>query len=735
MSYPFETIRATLLARSEHFLRNWFPLGKVRGTEFVLGNIQGDAGDSLKISLVKGVGKDFASGDSYGDLIDVYAAHNNISVKEAADSLMATLGIRADQPVRKRPKRPDPSPSNDWLGAWTAAGVETPPHDAPSDPSAFSNQRLGYPDNVYHYCDTDGKLRWVICRWNGRETQRKTFTPYTWSGGVWIPKAPPTPRSLYGLETLSRKGTVIVTEGEKAADAARRLFANCPVVSAPNGAAAVKNADWGELAGRKIVVWADADDAGKKYLEDLMPILRLISDSVRYVDVSDHSDGWDAADWEGSPEEAWAWIKGRLREWANPKVKAEAAAGEAVSLVNRLELWESLGLERKSNGAPYASMDNFSRILTQVWGNTLHYDTFLNQNRIEINGVAEKIADSHVLDILLKIQRSYGIQSATDRAVRQAVLLHCSKNRRNCLQEWLNSLTWDGSARIEQLFVDGFGAPDTQYVRAVGRSFLIGMVARALRAGCQLDTMPILEGAQGIGKTRGIEALAGQEWYADVDATMGSREFIEQIQGKWVVEISELSAMRAGDVEKVKTTLTKTVDVYREPYSTFATDHPRQCVFIGSTNADAYLLDDSGNRRFLPIECSRVDRQWIRENRLQLIAEAVAAFKDGQTWWDIPVDLAKTEQSKREFEDSLVDRIRDYAIFHENINIAEMLNSWQIPPDRQTVAFQRRISSCLRRLGYTRNKSGGLIIWRLEALTLPPRSGAVTPIRRAKVID
>jgi predicted P-loop ATPase len=247
--------------------------------------------------------------------------------------------------------------------------------------------------------------------------------------------------------------------------------------------------------------------------------------------------------------------------------------------------------------------------------------------------------------------------------------------------------------------------------------------------------MPILEGAQGIGKTRGIEALAGQEWYADVDATMGSREFIEQIQGKWVVEISELSAMRAGDVEKVKTTLTKTVDVYREPYSTFATDHPRQCVFIGSTNADAYLLDDSGNRRFLPIECSRVDRQWIRENRLQLIAEAVAAFKDGQTWWDIPVDLAKTEQAKREFEDSLVDRIRDYAIFHENINIAEMLNAWQISPDRQTVAFQRRISSCLRRLGYTRNKSGGLIIWRLEALTLPPRSGAVTPIRRAKVID
>jgi predicted P-loop ATPase len=216
---------------------------------------------------------------------------------------------------------------------------------------------------------------------------------------------------------------------------------------------------------------------------------------------------------------------------------------------------------------------------------------------------------------------------------------------------------------------------------------------RALQPACQLDTMPILEGAQGIGKTRGIETLVGSEWYADVDAAMGSKEFIEQIQGRWVIEISELSAMRAGDVEKVKTTLTKTVDVYREPYATFATDHPRQCCFIGSTNADAYLLDDSGNRRFLPISCSKVDRQWLRENRVQLIAEAVAAYKNGQTWWDVPVDLAKVEQSKREFEDALIEKIRDYSIMHETINISEMLNSWQVAPDRQTVSFQRRVGT------------------------------------------
>lgn len=736
MSIPFETIRSALLNRSEHYLRQWFPLGKVQGTEFLIGNIFGDSGESLKINMVKGVGKDFASGDSFGDLIDVYAAHNNLSIKQAATELMQQLGIRDDAPIRTRvPVKKADRNIGDWLSAWTEAAVETPPNDAPTDPSAFPNAKHGYPDHVYHYCDTNGKLRWVICRWDETPTRRKNFTPYTWSNGSWMPKAPPTPRSLYGLETLTRKGTVIIVEGEKAADAARRLFPGCPVVSAPNGASSVKNADWNDIAGRKIVVWPDADEAGKKWLDELMPILKLITESVRVVDVSEHGDGWDAADWQGTPAQAWEWIKGRLREWTDPKIKADSKAGKTVTLVNRLELWESLGLERKSNGKPYASVDNFERILGQVWGNSLHYDSFLNQNRIEKNGKIEKINDAHVLEILVAIQRSYGVQEAGEKSVRQAIILHCSKNKRNCLQEWLNSLTWDGTPRIEQLFITGFGAADNNYTRSVGRCFLIGMIARALNPGCQVDTMPILEGAQGIGKTRGIETLAGKDFYADIDATMGSREFIEQVQGRWVVEISELSAMRAGDVERVKTTLTKTVDVYREPYSTFATDHPRQCVFIGSTNADAYLLDDSGNRRFLPIACTEVDRSWIKENRQQLIAEAVAAYKQGQLWYDLPLDLAKTEQSKREFEDSLIEKIRTYGILKDTISIAEMLYDWQIPPDRQTMQFQKRIASCLKRLGYYRIKSGGLIMWRLDALTLPPAAGTVTPIRKAKVLD
>ena len=736
MSIPFDAIRSALLDRSEHHLRRWFPLGKVQGTEFLIGNIFGDAGESLKINMVKGIGKDFASGDTYGDLIDVYAAHNNLTVKEAANDLMQQLGIRADQPVKTRvPKKTIKSSTGDWLAAWTEAAIETPPVDALTDPQAFPNAKLGYPDHVYQYCDTNGKLRWVICRWNASGTRKKTFAPYTWSGDGWIPKAPPVPRSLYGLETLTRKGTIIIVEGEKAADAARRLFPGCPVVSAPNGASSVKNADWNDLAGRKIVAWSDADESGRKWLDDLMPILRLITDSVRYVDVSEHGDGWDAADFTGTPDQAWEWIKTRLREWVDPKTKADSKAGKTINLVNRLELWESLGLERKANGKPYASVDNFERILAQVWGSTLHYDSFLNQNRIEKNGKIEKINDAHVLEILVTIQRGYGIQEAGEKSVRQAIILHCSKNQRNCLKEWLNNLKHDGIPRMEKLFIQGFGSIDNNYTRSVGRCFLIGMVARALNPGCQVDTMPILEGQQGIGKTRGIEALAGKDFYADVDAAMGSREFIEQVQGRWVVEISELSAMRQGDVERVKTTLTKTVDVYREPYSVFATDHPRQCVFIGSTNADAYLLDDSGNRRFLPIACTSVDRAWIKDNREQLIAEAVAAYKKGQSWYDIPIELAKTEQSKREFEDSLVEKIRTYGLLKDTISIAEMLYDWSIPPDRQTVQFQRRVGSCLKRLGYYRVKTGGLILWRLDALTLPQNRDNVTPIKKAKVLE
>jgi len=262
------------------------------------------------------------------------------------------------------------------------------------------------------------------------------------------------------------------------------------------------------------------------------------------------------------------------------------------------------------------------------------------------------------------------------------------------------------------LFVNGFGCEDNEYTRAVSKNFLVGMMARAIRPGCQLDTLPILEGNQGIGKSQGLKALAG-EFYADIDSAIGSKEFAEQIQGKWLVELSELSAMRPSEVERVKSGITRTVDVYREPFAILATDHPRQCVFAGTTNQSNYLLDDSGNRRFWPVKCGVIDKTWITSHREQIFAEAFVAINSGATWWEIPQEQTKREQEARMLIDGLIEKVKDYIELHPtNIRVSEMLESWEVPKHQWSQPMQKRIVSALRQLGFASFKTSGLQVWR-----------------------
>jgi predicted P-loop ATPase len=277
----------------------------------------------------------------------------------------------------------------------------------------------------------------------------------------------------------------------------------------------------------------------------------------------------------------------------------------------------------------------------------------------------------------------------------------------------------------------GFGAEDNDYTRAVSRNFLVSMIARAMRPGCQVDTLPILEGEQGIGKSQGLAALAGQ-FYADIDTAIGTREFAEQVQGKWLVELSELSAMRPSEVEKVKSGITRTVDVYREPFAILASDHPRQCVFAGTTNAQHYLHDSTGNRRFWPVRCGVIDREWIKANREQLFAEALHLYATGTTWWDMPGDTAKVETEKRLFGDALQDRVQAYLDLHgTNVRVNEILEAWDVPEAQWSAPLQRRIADALKALGWYSVKSNGRQVWRQPTGQITPDPFNVTPITGA----
>ena len=169
------------------------------------------------------------------------------------------------------------------------------------------------------------------------------------------------------------------------------------------------------------------------------------------------------------------------------------------------------------------------------------------------------------------------------------------------IRDYVKSLTgWDGVPRVETLLVDFLGAEDTPYVRAVTRKLLLAALHRAFNPGVKFDNILVLSGPQGIGKSTLISRL-GMGWYSDSLSLsdMNDKTAAEKLQGYWLIEISEMAGMKKADLEKVKSFLTRQDDKYREAYSRRVCSHPRQCVFIGTTNnTDGYLRDTTGNRRF-----------------------------------------------------------------------------------------------------------------------------------------
>ena len=215
------------------------------------------------------------------------------------------------------------------------------------------------------------------------------------------------------------------------------------------------------------------------------------------------------------------------------------------------------------------------------------------------------------------------------RADINDALISVAKNRSfHPIREYLASLPdWDGEPRVETLLIDYLGAEDAEYTREVTKRWMIAAVSRALRPGCKFDYIPVLSGPGGIGKSTLIARLGGA-WFSDSLSfeDMKDKTAAEKIQGVWINEISELKGMRKTEVESVKSFISRTEDIYRASYGRRAEKHKRGCVFIGTSNAEDYLKDITGNRRFWPVSCSGDHKK----NAWELTDDAVA-----QLWAEV----------------------------------------------------------------------------------------------------
>lgn len=225
-----------------------------------------------------------------------------------------------------------------------------------------------------------------------------------------------------------------------------------------------------------------------------------------------------------------------------------------------------------------------------------------------------------------------------------ALTIAGQQNKVNVVKQYLQGLTWDGKRRVDTLLSEYLGAEDTAYTRAVSRKFLCAAVARAVEGGVKFDNMPILSGPQGLGKSTFLSIL-GKEWFSDSLESFGGKEAAELIQGTWINEIGELTALSRQEVNSVKQFLSKREDIYRAAYGRRTDRYPRRCVFCGTSNSGEFLKDATGNRRFWPVDVGLHPAK--RSVWRELPGEADQIWAEAYMYWALgePLYLSKEIES------------------------------------------------------------------------------------------
>ncbi len=201
------------------------------------------------------------------------------------------------------------------------------------------------------------------------------------------------------------------------------------------------------------------------------------------------------------------------------------------------------------------------------------------------------------------------------------------------VRQYFDGLVWDAGSRLDTWLVDYAGATDSSFVRAVGAKWLISAVARTYKPGCKVDTILILEGAQGKGKSMALRVMAGDDFFTDHLEDLGNKDSRIQLHGPLIVEMAELDAMNRKEASTIKAFLTVQEDRFRSPYGRIVERFPRRCIFAGSTNQALYLKDQTGGRRFWPVAVGKINIDGLRKVRDQLWAEAVYRFQRREDWW------------------------------------------------------------------------------------------------------
>lgn len=315
-------------------------------------------------------------------------------------------------------------------------------------------------------------------------------------------------------------------------------------------------------------------------------------------------------------------------------------------------------------GKPLNTIDNVLIILnhdTKLCGRFWH-DEFANRavigspmpwEIVSSYGKPRAWADEDDSGMRHYLEKVYGITGK--EKILDAMAVYAVTHKVNQIRDYLYGLSWDQVPRLDTLLIDYFGAENSPYVRAVTRKTLTAAVARVMEPGVKFDSMLILSGSQGIGKSTFFRLL-GADWYSDSMSTFEGKDAAELVQGYWIIEAGELAGMNKSEMNTVKQFLSKTEDVYREPYGRRTKPFPRCCIIVGTTNDKEFLKDRTGNRRFWPVDLGKrksakhIFSQFADEVD-QIWAEAVTRWRCGEKLYlegEIALEAEKQQEEHKE---------------------------------------------------------------------------------------
>jgi hypothetical protein len=399
-----------------------------------------------------------------------------------------------------------------------------------------------------------------------------------------------------------------------------------------------------------------------------------------------------------------------LAAWyAEKGCRAGLHHGERVEERELHRAWDEAAgddFERDSKRAIIPNSQVNIRLGLAKLGVRVAHDVFAD--RTLVDGPDDKprrhLGDPELESLYLSVDARFGFRPSID-FFRMVVQDEARQNAFHPVREYLDGLQWDGNPRLEQWLVTYADADDSDYVRAVGKLVLIAAVRRVRQPGCKFDEMLVLESAQGLDKSSALATLAGvDEWFTDsLPLGVDDRKVVEILQGKWIVEASELAGMRKSEIETLKSFLSRRIDRARPAYGRLPVEAPRQCLIIGTTNSERYLRDSTGNRRFWPVKVERFDLDALRRDRDQLWAEAAAAEAAGES---IRLDPrlypdAGMEQEARTVADPWVAVIRD--ALGDRYGKMKTEGAWTIvnvSTDKRTQEHNARLGDAMRALGW-----------------------------------